>query len=257
MIRAAVSVPPQAYFVERIGGPHVEVQVLIPPGASPESYEPSPRQLAGLAHAQLYVEVGHPAFPLEGRYLAPILRRNPGVRAVSMSAGGDPAAPAEDPHLWLDPEVVRATSRAIADALAAIDPDHRPVYQANLAAFLADLDALEGEIRATLAAVPRRSFLVYHPAWGAFARRFGLEQIAIETEGKEPGPATLRSLIEQARAAKVRVLFVQPGFPTRSAQVIAEHIGAEVVLLDPLARDWLANLRQVATLLRRALTDGP
>jgi zinc transport system substrate-binding protein len=257
-IQAAVSVPPQAYLVDKIGGDRVAVQVMIPPGASPATYEPWPQQLVGLEKARLYVEVGHAAFPFEVQHLTAIMAANPKVEIVNMAAGlqqlgGSAAA---DPHIWLSPSVVRAAAGEIAAALARIDPDHRSDYEFNLREFLAEIDALDRDIRASLAGLERHRFLVFHPAWGHFAAEYGLEQVAIEADGKEPGPAQLVALIEEARHQGLELIFVQQGFSDRSARAIAREIGARVVVLDPLAYDWEENLRRVAAALRQALADS-
>lgn len=273
-IRVAVSVPPQAYFVDRIGGERVAVEVMVPPGAAPDSYEPSPQQILALRQARLYVKVGHAGFPFETRYLeVPAAARSgagPALELVDMSRGIDllPAPEAFageasgihahgniDPHVWVAPAAVAVAAENIAAALTRIDPAGTAVYRDNLAAFLADVAALDRDVRAELAGVARRRFLVYHPSWGYFAREYGLEQVAIESEGKDPSPAHVVALVEEARREGIRTVFVQRGFSDRAARVIAAELGAEVVVLDPLAYDWLANLREVAKALRRALLD--
>jgi zinc transport system substrate-binding protein len=264
-VEVAVSVPPQAYFVDRVGGDRVRVTVMVPPGAAPDSYEPSPQQVLGLRRARLYVEVGQAAFPFEARYLA--AGSGPGPEVVDMSAGVEPLPAAAgdahgtdggagemDPHVWLAPSAVRVAARNIAAALTRADPAGAAVYEHNLAAFLADVDALDRDVRATLAGLKQRKFLVFHPAWGYFAREYGLQQVAIESGGKEPSPAQLVALIAAARRDGVKVVFVQRGFSDRAARVIASELGAEVVAVDPLAYDWLDNLRRVAEAFRRALS---
>jgi zinc transport system substrate-binding protein len=264
VVQVAVSVPPQAYFVDRVGGDRVRVTVMVPPGAAPDSYEPSPQQVLALRRAHLYVEVGQAAFPFEARYLA--AGSGPGPEVVDMSAGveplpvaaGDAHGPDEgggemDPHVWLAPSAVAVAARNIAAALTRVDPPGAAVYARNLAAFLADVAALDRDVRATLSGLKQRKFLVFHPAWGYFAREYGLQQVAIESGGKEPSPAQLVALIAAARSDGVKVVFVQRGFSDRAARVIASELGAEVVAVDPLAYDWLANLRRVAEAFRRAL----
>ena len=151
------------------------------------------------------------------------------------------------------PDTVRVAARNIAAGLAEADPPHAAEYAANLAAFLAEIDALDREIRDRLGVPPGtrrdgapRKFMVYHPSWGYFAREYGLEQIAIEAEGKEPSAQRLIQLIDRGRQEGVRVIFIQGGFPRKSAQVIAEAVGGRVVSADPQERDWAANLRRVA-----------
>jgi len=257
-LRVAVSVGPQAELVREIGGGRVAVTTMIPPGASDEDAALSPRQAFALEDVQLYVAVGHPAFPLEARYIRPFLDRHPEVRVVDMSrhAAGSP----EDPHVWVSPETMAAAARDIAAALAAIDPAHAAEYRKNLDRSLERTARLDRELRLRLAVSgasgasgASRAFLVYHPSWGWFARRYGLVQIAIEAEGKEPGAARLIQLIDRARREHATVLLVPEGFPRESAQVITAEIGGRVVTADPLAPDWQATLLRVA----RALGEAP
>lgn len=272
-LSVAVSVPPQAYFVERIGGRRVKAEVMVPTGQSHVDYPLSPRQMAALSNADLYVLVGHPSFAFETRYVAPFLDRHPEIRTVDMAHGmelieedvhgeaheAESAEPAEqhgegpgDPHVWVAPGEVEVAARNIAAALVARDPAHRAEYEANLAAFLADIRSLDGRIRACLARGRSRSFMVYHPSWGYLARQYGLTQIAIESEGKEPSARRLIGLIEKARREDVRVLFVQGGFPRQSARVIADAVGGRVVTADPQEYDWMANLERVACVFAEA-----
>ncbi len=280
-LRVAVSVPPQAYFVERIGGERVRVEVMVPPGAGYDTYEPTPRQVVALSKARLYVLVGHPGFLFEAKHVAPFLAGHPEVAVVDMSRGMDLVAGGEaegrlpergdpgwveddgdrehghshesgDPHVWVAPATVRVAAGNIAEALARIDPGNRALYAAKLVAFEAEIDRLDRDLRRLLSGISERSFLVYHPSWGYFARQYGLEQVAIESEGREPGAAQLIRVIERARAAGVKVVFVQRGFSSKSAEVVAEELGGRVVAVDPLAHDWPASLKQAARAFRAA-----
>ena len=254
-IQVTASVPPQAWLVRRIGGERVRVEVLLPPGSSVHTFEPSPRQVRRAAGSRLLVEVGHPALLFERRLIAGM--RPGAVEVVSTAAGAAPlpAAAGEeiDPHVWLSPAAMRSTAREIAAALERLDPAGAPRYRAGLAALLADLEGAEAEARRLLADPPQRRIYVYHPAWGYLLREVGLEQVALESHGKEPSPRQLRALVESARRDGARAIFVQRGFADRPARAIADEIGAEVVPLDPLAEDWAANLPRVAAELRGAL----
>lgn len=247
----AVSVPPQAYFVERIAGDLVDVVVMVPPGANPATHEPSVRQMQAISRAALYVAVGHPAFPFERAWLGRFLRENPRITVVTGTQGEDRA---DDPHVWLAPSAVRPMVIAIAKALGTVEPAHRATFQANLAELLSAIDSLDGDIRATLAPLPSKRFAVFHPAWGHYARDYGLEQIAIEVDGKEPSAAQLATVIDRLRREGVRIVFVQPQFSKASAEVIASEIGGTVRSIDPLAYDWLGNMRAVTRALAEALT---
>ncbi|HEV2843204.1 MAG TPA: zinc ABC transporter substrate-binding protein [Thermoanaerobaculia bacterium] len=264
-LRVAVSVPPQAYFVERIGGRHVQVDVMIPPGYSHVDYPLTPSQIMALSRAQVYVAVGHPAFEIERARILPFLKDVPGARIVDMSKGmriledsgegehADHGHEGGDPHVWVSPDTVAVAARNIAAALEGIDPVHAAEYRANLRSFESDIAALDRGIRAELADVKGGRFLVYHPTWGYFARQYGLEQVAIEAEGKEPNAARLIRLIDDARRGGVKVIFVQSGFPRKSAQVIADAVGGRILVADPQERDWMGNLRRVSRELSEAL----
>jgi zinc transport system substrate-binding protein len=265
VLRVAVSVAPQAELVRRIGGGRVAVQPLIAPGASDEDLSLSPRKALELERVELYVKVGHPAFEVERRYVEPFLARHPEIRVVDMSRGMDLLGGGEegghghagDPHVWVAPATMAVAARNVAAALAEADPAHAAEYRANLARLLAGIDRLDREIRARLAAPgARRAFLVYHPSWGWFARQYGLEQIAVEAEGKEPGAARLIQLIDRARQEGVEVVFVPGGFPQESAQVIAEEIGGRIVPADALSPDWEGTLLRMAAALGEGARRG-
>ena len=241
----AVSVLPQRWFVERLAGDRVRVEVMIPPGASPASHEPGMGQLRALSEAVLYVKVGHPHFPFEEAWLGRLLADAGEIPVVD--ASGSLEVDAEgDPHLWLAPEHARGLARAIHAALREALPGSAAALDANLAALLAEIDALDAELDALLR--PRRgaAFVVFHAAWGHLAAAYGLEQVAIESGHREPDPRHLARVIERSRRLGVGTVFAQPQFDTRPARVVADAIGARVESLDPLAYDWPANLRHVA-----------
>jgi zinc transport system substrate-binding protein len=159
-----------------------------------------------------------------------------------------------DPHIWLSPSLVKQQATAIYETLAKIDCAHQAEYKANLDTFLADIDQLDKDIRARLKDVQGRKFIVFHPAWGYFARDYRLEQIPIEVEGQEPSAADMARLIEQARQDKIKVIFAQPEFSSRAAETIAGEIGGKVLLISPLDPDWLENMRKVADAFAEALS---
>jgi zinc transport system substrate-binding protein len=242
----AVSVVPQAFFVEKIAGPLVDVHVLVPPGANEASFEPTMRQMQAVSAAALYVKVGHPRFLFEQAWLARLAAANPSMHIVDGSQG----APAdEDPHVWVSPACVRVLARNLETALAFLLPDHAARLAANRAAFEREIDTLDAEIRRKLAPFAGRKFLVVHPAWSRFGKEMGLEQIAIAEEAKEPSARQLAERLDQARAAGIRTVFVQPQVSRKEAELIAAQLGARIVVLDPLERDWLSNLRRVADAL--------
>ena len=267
-----VSIAPQQYFVSRITGDDVRVNVMVEPGASPATYEPKPEQLAALSQSAAYFSIG---VPFENIWLDRIADANPDMRIVDTTEGiervpieahthegegeeehedeHDHAEGAPDPHIWLSPSLVKIQARTIAEALIDLDPERQSTYQENLTAFLADIEALEATIEETLSGVENRKFLVFHPSWGYFAEDFGLEQIAIEVGGQEPSARELAALITLAQEEQIRVVFAQPEFSTEDASTIAEEIEGEVIMVSPLAVDWLDNMSKVADTFAAAL----
>jgi zinc transport system substrate-binding protein len=246
----AVSVAPQRFVVRAVAGDLVRVEVMIPRGASPHTYEPTLQQIRALDEAALYVKVGHPNFPFEAIWLDRILADAPGLAVVDASAGLPRRD--DDPHLWLVPRHVEHMAVQVEAALEKLLPAERDTLRANLDAFRGRARALDREIRGLLEDEKGGEFFVFHPAWGYFAEEYGLRQVAVEHEHKEPDPHELAELIEHARESKVRVIFIQPQFDRKSAQTLAQETGARVEVLDPLAEDWEANLRHAA----HALAEG-
>ncbi len=253
VLHVAVSVPPHAWLVEAIGGDRVAVEVLIPPGASPETYEPSPRQMIALADADLYVAVGHPAFGFERRHLETVRRTHPDLPVVAIAdvldLGVEGGIRRVDPHLWLSPSATRVAASTIAATLTRLDPQGAESYGRGLAATLTEIDRVDQEVSRSFAGLAGSRFLVYHPAWSWLAADYGLQQIAIERGGQEPSPRALREILEQARRSGLHVVFVQPGFSDRAARVVAREIDGRVQRIDPLARDWAQNLVAAARAL--------
>jgi zinc transport system substrate-binding protein len=249
-IRVWVSIVPQKYFVERVGADRVYVEVMVPPGFSPEAYEPKPSQIEGLAEAELYVRIG---VPFEETWMPRIEAANDEMLVVDQSAGIERIG-GEDPHIWLSPSLVTVQARTVYEALAELDGEHAGYYRANLDAFVKDLDDLDATIARTLSGVDTRKFIVFHPSWSYFARDYDLEMIPVQVEGSDPSAAEMAELIRTARANNIKVIFAQPEFSTESARTIASEIGGEVLLISPLAPDWMDNLRRVAETFAKVLT---
>lgn len=241
-----VTIPPQKYFVEQVGGARVEVSMMVGRGQSEETYEPTPKQLASLAQARVYFRIG---VPFEDTWMRRFAAVNPKMRIIDCRQGITPLYFSQgevDPHIWTDPGRVRIMARGIRDSLAALDPDHGAAYAKNFRLFEAKLRGLDEEIRAMLEYVPVRKFLVFHPSWGYFAHAYGLEQIPIERDGKEPGAKALAELTVRARAGRVRMVFVDKRVGRQAAEAIAREIGAEVRQFDALAEDYINNIRSMA-----------
>ena len=287
-LRVFVSIPPQAYFVERIGGDRVQVEVLVKPGQSPHTFEPTPQQMARLAEAEVFFRIG---VEFENTLMPRIQSTMPGLEVVDCREGirlrrmeehghdehrdegedGTEAHPeveehegvheegqehheqeGTDPHIWLSVRNAIRIAGTMLEALVRLDPAGNDAYERAYRLLVDDLEALDRSIAGILAPVGGKPFFVFHPSFGYFADDYGLEQIAVETGGAEPSARQLTRLIEEARERGVRVIFVQPQFSQRSAETIADEINAEVVPIDPLARDYIANIEKMA----RAVKEG-
>jgi len=260
-----VSLLPQKYFVQQICKDLAVVQVMVPPGASPATYEPKPRQMAAISKARIYFSIG---VPFESAWLMKIAAANPDMAVVPTDRGikkspmavhyhhedeKQPEHGTLDPHIWLSPPLVMIQVRTILEALQEADPTHRSVYENNYRAFISQLSDLDAELRRIFSGSFGQQFMVFHPSWGYFAHAYGIKQVPIEIEGKEPKPAQLRELIEHAREDGIKFVFVQPQFSARSAKLIAREISGQVVFADPLAEDWAGNLLAVARKFESAL----
>ncbi len=274
-----VSIVPQKYFVQQIGGDWVDVRVMVSPGANPATYEPKPKQIADLSKTRIYFSIG---VLFEKTWLKKMVSANPKMEVVHTDAGiakipmqahfhpDDTPMPSRhqaplkkpepphadsglDPHIWLSPPLVKIQAHTILSALQKTDPIHSDIYAANYTDFISRINVLHEQLKQTFEGNQGFRFMVFHPAWGYFARTYGLKQIPIEIEGKAPKPAQLKALIKKARKLKIKVIFVQPQFSTKSAKLVAKAIGAQVAFADPMATDWIANLREITNKFAAAL----
>lgn len=261
-IRVTVSIVPLAYFAERIGGDFVSTNIMVLPGESPHSYEPTADQMKALANSEVFFSVG---VEYESSWLPRFEEINPdllfvdsseGIERIAMTAsdvhsegetGEDHSSETGlDPHVWLSPANGKVIAANVLAALTEIDPAHADTYQANTESLMADIDQVDASIKETLSNVGQKTFMVFHPSWGYFAHDYGLEQIPVQVEGQDPSASELAGFVETAREHNIKVIFVQPSFSTEDAQAIAQEIDGEIAFIDPLAQDWLSNLQSVA-----------
>jgi len=238
-----VTIPPQAEFVEKIGGEKTEVTIMVPPGANPHTYEPKPSQLEKASKAEIYAKVGS-GLEFELVWIDKIVSLNKKILVVDCSKGIKPIG--KDPHIWLSPRNAKIMVENIYQALIQIDPANKEYYTKNKEKYLQELDKLDKEITQTLSSKENRKIMVYHPAWAYFARDYGLEQIPIEKEGKEPTPQGITNLIKQAKENNVKTVFISPQFNRKNAEVIAKEIGGKVALIDPLEKNYIENMEKIA-----------
>jgi zinc transport system substrate-binding protein len=231
-VPVVASIPPLADIAAEVGGDEVEVTLLVPPGASPHTFEPSPSQLRAVSHARLLVLNGVGLEYWADKVVG--AAENPDL--VVVDASRRVPVVGRNPHVWLDPAGAALQAEEVRDALVAADPPHRAEYEANAAAFEADLRALDAEIRARVAGWSRRSFVSLHPAWSYFARRYGLVEAAVieESPGREPSAAEMVRIVETCRRSGAQAVFAEPQLSSKAARVLAEEAGIPVAVLDPL-----------------------
>lgn len=251
----AVTIAPVGSFARYVCGGLAEVIVLVPPGFSPETYEPSPRDIEAFSRADIYFTVGVPVEAsgylarAGGMKVVPLAEKVAGVYPDLTFENGD-----RDPHIWLSPKRAKVMVETIAAEMSALDPENRETYMLNANSYLARLDALDGKIRQALAGVKNRKFIVFHPAFGYFADDYGLEMVALEQDGKEAAPGRLQEMVDFAKAQKIRVIFYQAEIDSSQSAAFAEEIGGKTAALEPLAENYIENLEHMAEVMAEAMT---
>jgi zinc transport system substrate-binding protein len=262
-VQVFVSVPPQAWLAERVGGPQVKVAALIDAKQDPHAFSATPRQIAELSQARIFFAVG---LPMEKQLTAKL---PDGVRVVDVGTrlatlsepegehhheGEEHAADGDmDPHVWLSVRNLIVMAEAMRDELSRADPARTIGYETRCTAVVRELKALDAKLAKTLAPFKGQRFYVYHPAFGYFARDYGLVQKAVEVDGKSPSNKQLTALIEQAKADGVKIVFVQNQFAGQAAKALAEALDGSVVPLDPMARDVMASFETMAARIAGSL----
>ena len=261
-LKVFVSILPQKYFAERLLGDNGTVEVLIGPGMSPHTYEPLPQQMGKLSRSNVFFTLGIPfekVIVSRLKNLCPkllIVPTDENIEKIPMTEHDHDDGDCHhhehdhdlglDPHFWLDPLKALSMAENMAKAIASISPELTQSVNANLESIKTDIISLDEELTKKMLVFKGQTLLVFHPAFGYFAKKYGMIQKAVEIEGKEPAPRQLGELIRNCRAEGVKVIFVQKQFPVATAKTIANSIGGSVVAIDPLAEDYLANLRTIA-----------
>jgi zinc transport system substrate-binding protein len=244
-LSVAVSIAPQAFLVEGIAGGQVDVFVVIPPGADPHSYEPSPATMRAISDADLYLTIG---LPFEDQWLSRIGDSAPDLVVARIDSGIQRTADG-DPHLWMSPSLMRAMASNTENLLERADPAFSESYRSGLESTLATIDSVDAAVRNTLEGMQGESFVALHPAYAYFAHDYGLVQIALEVEGAEPAPSELAEVVEAARASGSRVVIVSPGFSTGAAEALSIELGISPIPHDQLSRDWPAGMIELASII--------
>lgn len=249
-----VSILPQKFFVKKIVGNNFNVEVMVKPGSSPENYSVKPNQLLQIKKAKIYFSIG---VPFEKAWLKRFKSVNSNLKIVDMGRyvkrypmqnEGENL----DPHIWLSPPLVMLEARVVLEEAIKLDKKNSDIYIKNYQNFINELAALDSKIIKMMQNLKKRKFIVFHPSFGYFARSYGLKQIAIEREGKEPSAAYLKRVINIAKQNKIRVIFTEPQFPKRSAEFIAQVTNAKIEVIDPLAYNWDKNILEVAKAIEKA-----
>lgn len=268
-----VSILPQKYFVESIGQDLINTTVIVDPGHSPANYEPSPSQMKIMSKATIYFAIG---VPFETTWLNTFSDINPGMKIVHTDAGIEKkpinrheviepwfahqkhghqhSHVSMDPHIWLSPPLVKIQAKHILNGLISINPARRKIYEKNYSQFIARIESLDKELKILFSPeIRQKKFLVFHPSWGYFADAYGLTQISIEIEGKNPKAREVKNLIGVARQQHIQIIFIQPQFSTKQAEIIANEINGQIIFADPLAENWYGNIRAVAMAIKQGL----
>jgi zinc transport system substrate-binding protein len=261
-INAVVSILPEQTFVKAIGGDKVSVSLMVLPGNSPHTYEPKPSQMKDIAKAKLYFAIG---VEFENVWLEKFKSLNKHMQVIDLSKSIQKQAisaqrnkhkghqtthehKGKDPHIWTDPKNVKIIALHIYETLMQADPENKPYYKANYEKFIADINKTDAKIRSILSNKEKGTkFMVFHPSWGYFARAYGLEQLAVEIEGKSPKPQELIRLMKEAKDEKISVIFTQPEFSDAVAHVMANELKIKVLKVSPLAPNWAENLIKIAS----------
>ncbi|NLF80276.1 MAG: zinc ABC transporter solute-binding protein [Clostridia bacterium] len=241
-----VSIPPERAFAEAVCGNLAHIMTVIPPGSSPETYEPTPLQQETFADANIFFAIG---IPVEDNQVLPYLAEKTAVvdlsNEVSAAYTDLTIADGRDPHIWLSPKRAIVMVQAIARKMAQLDPKNKNAYEDNAEVYIAQLQALDQELTDMTAAVDKKDFIVFHPAFAYLAADYGLEMHALEQDGKEATAVHLQEMIDLARAKDIKILFSQAEADTRQAEAFAEEIGGTVVVLDPLSDQYIDNMRSM------------
>lgn len=250
-INIFVSIPPQKFLVERIGGDRVIVNVMVGPGQNPATYEPTPKQMAKLYTADAYFQIGVPFEDVWGNVIS---ETSDTLRMITCcesimdreleghTHGRRGMQAVHDPHVWTSPRKTKGIARQIFNVLAALDPLSKEYYLANYNSLIVDLEILDAGIRERLRAVNIRYLIVSHPSWGYYTDAYDLVQVPIEQQGKEIQAKALAGLVRFARKEKIHAIFVQKQFNHAAAEILAREINAKIIELDPLAENYIVNL---------------
>lgn len=259
-----VSIAPYKYFVDQIAGDDFSVNVMVPSGSNPHIYEPYPEQVARLRKSVAYISNGYLGF--EETWLDRFYEMNEKMVKLSLGDRITPIASAHkheegghvegaDPHYWVSPKAAETMAASVYELLVSLNPAGKEKYGQNLSAILERIRLTDERAVALFASFQNRAFMIYHPNLAYIARDYGLREIAVEFEGKEPPPSRMKDLIDLAGVEKIRTIFVQKEYDAKNARAIASEINAAVVIIDPLAEDWEKSVNEIITAVHDSFTE--
>jgi zinc transport system substrate-binding protein len=256
-----VSIAPFKYFIEEIADKDFKVNVMVPPGADPHTYEPFPEQINQLRKSIGYISNGYMGF--EMNWLDRFYETNRKMKKLSLGdkielvvsghrhEGGH--IEGADPHYWVSPKCAGIMALSVKDFLCDLNPSQKEKYEKNYTGLISKINETDGKAREFFSGIRNRSFMIYHPNLAYLARDYGLEEIPVEYEGKEPPPSRMRELIDLAREKGLKTIFVQREYDTKNAKAIAGEIGAEIKIIDPLSDDWYKATNDIIEALHSSL----
>jgi zinc transport system substrate-binding protein len=259
-----VSIAPFKYFVEEISGDDFTVNVMVPAGSNPHIYEPFPEQINKLRRSVAYISNGYLGF--EMTWLDRFYETNKTMKKLSL---GDNIIPlisrhnhvgdhveGADPHYWVSPKCAMIMASSVKGFLCELNPSQKQKYETNYQNLFSKIQEVDKKARELFLGLPKRSFMIFHPNLGYLARDYDLEEISVEYEGKEPTPSRMKDLIDRARKDSLKTIFVQREYDTKNAKAIADEIGAEVKIIDPLSEDWQKATSDIVMAIYNSLTES-
>lgn len=260
----SVTIEPQRYFAEKIAGDLFQINCVTPAGQSPETYDPTPQQMVQISQSQAYFRIGEIGF--EQAWMKNLQSQNSDMVVFDLSEGMELIKNEEeaheegeahhhhhhgmvDPHIWTSISGARVIAQNTYQAFIKLDPENQEIYQAGYQRLIEEIDSTEAEMKQLLQPLAGTAFIIYHPALTYFAREFGLKQLCIELDGKEPSPAQLKQLLETATQSGAKVVFVQQEFDQKNAELIAKETGCRLVTINPLSYNWHDEMIRLATIL--------
>ena len=259
-----VSIAPFKYFVEEIAGNDFTVNIMVPAGADPHTYEPFPGQISKLRKSVAYISNGYLGF--EMNWLDRFYETNRTMKKLSLADGINPIVSSSqhkgghiegaDPHYWVSARCALIMASSVKELLNELNPSQKVKYEENYQALISKIQEVDRKARELFSDIPNRCFMIYHPNLAYVARDYGLEEIPVEFEGKEPSPSRMKELIDRARKENIKTIFVQREYDTKNAKAIAGEIGAEITLIDPLSENWQKSTTDIINALYKSLLEN-